>query len=383
MLRISDSNVGRNSFISRSLLGFLFAYLLLKPFYFGSSGTPQISDAVLTVAMILAVLTPGGALNSSSRRVLRSSLLFALYIAFINLTWSLWLSDWQMLSYVAFALFNFGLLATCLRAAAVNWSSCLKIVAHAISASTILQAVLSLVSASGTGVRETLFFNNPNQLGYWSLLSASIFLICTRHVPVRTLVQTVTLLCLAYMAALSLSKAAMISFVLLLGVHLLRSPKLVIVALGVAAVALAFSSEVGIVERVSARLENIGDQSDDSASGRGYDRIVKYPEHLLIGAGEGGFQRFSGVEYELHSTFGTILFSYGLIGSALFLVLMYHVFRCGGYFQFAYLLPSFVYGLTHQGLRFSLIWLLFAVVAVSGQATIQRRPVSQHPRQMI
>lgn len=383
MIRSSDTDVGRKSSRLNPLLGCLFAYLLLKPFYFGSSGTPQISDAVLTVAMILAFLTPAGLLNSVNRRVLSSALFFALYLAVINLTWSLWLADWQILLYAAFALFNFGLLATYMKAAAMSRSNCLKTIAYATSASTVLQAALSLVSASSTAARETLFFNNPNQLGYWALLSASIFLICTRHVQVRTYVQIVTLLCLAYMAALSLSKAAMISFALLLGVHLLRRPKLVIVAFAVAGGVLVFSSEPEIVDRVSARLEDIGGQLDDSASGRGYDRIANYPEYLLLGAGEGGFDRFPGVKFELHSTFGTILFSYGLVGCGLFLFFMRRVYQSGGGVQFTYLVPAFLYGLTHQGLRFSLIWLLFGVVAASAsiasarssnQTSVERKP---------
>ena len=48
---------------------------------------------------------------------------------------------------------------------------------------------------------------------------------------------------------------------------------------------------------------------------RGADKILAYPQYLLYGAGEGGFERFASVGYinEIHSGILSILFCYGII----------------------------------------------------------------------
>lgn len=55
---------------------------------------------------------------------------------------------------------------------------------------------------------------------------------------------------------------------------------------------------------------------DDTFAGRGYDRICKYPEYLLFGAGEGAHYRFAEKSLflgEIHSSWAGVLFYYGII----------------------------------------------------------------------
>ena len=59
---------------------------------------------------------------------------------------------------------------------------------------------------------------------------------------------------------------------------------------------------------------------------RGMDRMTAFPQYLLLGAGEGGFDRFpyGGQINELHSTFFSIWFCYGLIP---FVLIIYWLVR--------------------------------------------------------
>jgi hypothetical protein len=99
---------------------------------------------------------------------------------------------------------------------------------------------------------------------------------------------------------------------------------------------------------------------------------VEYPEYLLTGAGEGALYRFDEADdgdeqiHEIHSTFLTIMFSYGLVGTAAFAAAIWRLYRLSSGGAFLYLIPPFLYGLTHQGLRFSFFWLLLAVIGVLG-----------------
>ena len=102
----------------------------------------------------------------------------------------------------------------------------------------------------------------------------------------------------------------------------------------------------------------------------------------MTGAGEGGLYRFGEVDsdlqiHEIHSTFLTILFSYGLFGAAAFAAAIWRLYRLSSAGTFLYVIPPFVYGLTHNGLRFSFLWLLLAVIAVLGLTdTSDKAPAS-------
>lgn len=90
-------------------------------------------------------------------------------------------------------------------------------------------------------------------------------------------------------------------------------------------------------------------------------RILEHPEHLAFGAGEGAVDRFDPVHpIEIHSSAGTLLFSYGVVGSALFLLFLYHVLKLASPYLIAHLIPVTFYTLTHQGLRESMFWILLA-----------------------
>src|SRR5262249_31537568 len=149
-------------------------------------------------------------------------------------------------------------------------------------------------------------------------------------------IQAGTTLCLALLAAISLSKAAILSFGLLMCLHFTKNPKLLVVIVALSLPIVALTSASGLADRVSERIEAIGQQTDDSAAGRGYNRIIDYPQYLILGAAEGGYDRFVNIHLELHSTLGTIFFSYGIVGSCLFLLCMWRLYRQAGLRQVLY-----------------------------------------------
>jgi hypothetical protein len=185
-----------------------------------------------------------------------------------------------------------------------------------------------------------------------------------------------------YLVAVSLSKAGMIAFGLLLMLAVfgqgLRSRSL-IGAFGLLAIipqiwlAMPDTLQVrtmdviseGPIAKVAKRFESLGKHADDSVAGRGYDRIWRYPEYLFLGAGEGVAYRIlkRGDDLnELHSTWGTLLFSYGIAGFLSFMTMIVIVFRRAPWRHLLYFMPIAFYGLTHQGLRFSMLWVFFGLV---------------------
>jgi hypothetical protein len=333
---------------------------------------------ILTAYMMQPRLADG-----SVSRLSQFVIMFCLYAALVSGVWAAYLGDVHVCAYAVFYAFNYALLAVCLRVGLVDTDRALKVIAYATAVTALVQAAAATLFSNADSFRQTASFNNPNQLGYWSLLSMSIFLACVTRIRIKWYIQGPAIACLCYTTALSLSKAAMISLAVLLFFHFVRSPKLIllaVIAVGIGSISLADSP---IVEKVKLRLENIGEQSDDSLYSRGYIRMIEYPEYMILGAAEGALYRFnesdfSDVRYEVHSTFGTILFSYGLIGSALFCLAMWQLYKISHLRYCMYVFPAFLYGLTHQGLRFSLLWLLFAVIALLGVA--RRRQKAQRAK---
>ena len=113
--------------------------------------------------------------------------------------------------------------------------------------------------------------------------------------------------------------------------------------------------ELGIVDerlpQIESRFESIGIQTDDSLAGRGYERIWLHPEMNLLGGGEGAVWRWESSmrnKTEIHSSWGTILFSYGIPGVILMAVFFWRLVPRLG---LASLIPFgavFLYGITHS-----------------------------------
>jgi hypothetical protein len=184
------------------------------------------------------------------------------------------------------------------------------------------------------------------------------------------------LVCVGYIQTLSLSKAGIIS-TLLLFLSLPLSNTLprhyTLLLLGAAIMVSAFAlfsfsivEQLESNERISrtiSRLENIGQESDDSAAGRGYDRVLQNPGYLIIGAGEGGYDRFEGSRkgYELHSGLGTLLFSYGVMGFGLFLLLLHAVAARNNPYILVLFGLVILFGVVHQNIRFTHFWVFLGV----------------------
>jgi hypothetical protein len=257
--------------------------------------------------------------------------------------------------------------------------SFLKATSWFIAVSVTVQAALAVQANSGQ--RVALYLNNPNQLGYYGLLSLCIVLAIQERVRIRHDLLSCgvvywVLIAGALVVIASLSKAAIISTILLficfafkkmlknrrrwtvLNVNILI---LLVVCLLVVKIAHVENSFVG---SAVARLGSIGSEPDDSLAGRGYDRIWNNPEYLIFGAGEGGYERFESRirGSEIHSTFGNILVSYGFVGFVAFTWLVFVGIRERGLTSYYPLFCALLYGLVHNGIRHTFFWVLLAII---------------------
>jgi len=71
---------------------------------------------------------------------------------------------------------------------------------------------------------------------------------------------------------------------------------------------------------------------------------------------------------EIHNTIINIFFNYGVLGGIMFVLFLYHSFKLTMISQLVYLFPIIVYNLLHNGIRYSLLWVIIAYIHYASQA---------------
>ena len=211
-------------------------------------------------------------------------------------------------------------------------------------------------------------FNNPNQLGYFSVCCFSLIYIFYRKSYIsyfNTIFLLVLLICLSI---LTLSKAAYISlflcFLFALKPINFKFSKIIwlIFILAIIFFITLFFLEISETAFYN-RMINLRNENDSSLEVRGY--LVYFKANLLqaiFGMGPKNVYAINGVE--IHSTFAMILTSYGFIGFSIFaLLILLWIFDIkksyGIYGVICVCGPTLLYGLTHNGIRFSIFYIFF------------------------
>jgi hypothetical protein len=374
-----------------SLLPFvgLGAYLITSIFYIFPSGTPQPADFLLMFTIIATLLVAWR--RAPNEPVLYIALaLFSGWIVLVNVVWFFISPDFVFLKKTSFYLFNMMVFLFVITAGYHDFERLKTVIWWSCVIALLAQLFYLEFVFHGVHKRATGTFNNPNQLGYWALLLMACIGVAKERAPLRPL-DILALGAGFYVLMLSLSKAASISgmILILLVIAFCRMQRASAVVLSVLLVlGLLFQIATGgLVERfrnfeavsnLEHRLSGIGKQEDDSLFHRGYIRLIQNPQYLAFGAGEGGFERLTQDAEkqgkELHSTLGTILMSYGLIGLGLFAALMLVIFGRAPLVSIAYLVPVMMYSITHMGLRFSEFWVFLGLVYAQSRFGTWGRP---------
>jgi O-antigen ligase len=260
-----------------------------------------------------------------------------------------------------------------------------RLLTLAILGSLGVQLVTLAVTVPAHGVRATLLFSNPNQLGFFGLLALAFILLLNRYTGYRASVAAFGATAAILMVLISLSKGAILAAAILLYLYLLLAPMrdlrwrrlrplfLVLFPVALIAIAVAFRDQIAFLAEVGDRLSQIGEQGDDSLAGRGYVRIFEWPQYLFFGAGEGLLARW---EYprEIHSMFGTLIFSYGLPGLGIVCALLAVAWRRNARDFAIYLVPAMLYALVHHPMRQTMFWALVIAIAHFGPVAGLRAP---------
>jgi hypothetical protein len=356
-------------------------FLIAFPFYVVPSGLPQPAAWLLILLVPSILSTWDGKLASATFSSLKALVRFVAYVVLANVIWSVVLVKFSTNLKEGFFLSPFFYIYNALlfllfvvlyKRYELRF---LWVTTYALLVSVAGQVLLSFFMR--TRMRGSAGFNEANQLGYYALISVCVMLLCQKRTRLGTLPLLGAILACSYLALLSASKAALASIGLLsiaILIGRIRTMLLCGVVFGILLVTPNPFSDA--VERAQQRVET--DRSLGFFEERGYDRIVNHPEYWVLGSGEGDYRRFADTtligSHELHSSLGTLFFCYGIAGFTLFVLFMWSVMRRTSLQTWIVMGPAFAFGMTHQGLRFSLLWVLLATV-VSLRELERKRPV--------
>jgi hypothetical protein len=350
--------------------------LILTPFYVVDSGLPQPGDALVIFLLPLSLARWDGRFDKPTSRMLRALLWFTAWVFVVNLAWALIQGSWEnpknFLIHPLFYAYNAAVLISALILARPNPARFIRLTVDVTLLMVLFQVGASFFYRTEL-YRGTLFFNSPNQLGYYSLLAAVLFAMTQQPLGLSRVRAALGVTGCAYLAVLSSSRASLAGILVLLLVLVFSNPRAVIIG-SLVAVALTMLGGplADALETSQTRtLVQHGGPQVGFAEERGYDRIWEYPEYLLLGAGEGDYARFAKPGQsarEIHSSLGTVVFGYGVIGVFLFMTFAVRMVRGGTLRTSIMMIPAVTYTVAHQGLRFTSFWVVVAAYIMLKQA---------------
>ncbi|WP_162925732.1 hypothetical protein [Isoalcanivorax indicus] len=362
----------RGRYSGLPLMVFLGLYFGLSPIYLFDSGLPQLADFVMVCFIFLAAIS-GIRIDRGGYDLVIPGLVFVFYVFVVSVSWSIILSSYSTMMAPVFYLYNFLAMILVYSSYKKNSDLTLKAILYGISAGLTVSVLYQVLNFDAHASRQAALFNNPNQMGYFGLLCAGISLLIFENgrVSHKYFAYNFILSLLLVFLSFSLTAIAGLFFIVLASVVVLyrKGAKTIVIApfvfvFSVSFLAVAFDDKLYYVsESVERRISLIETKTENVGDSRGYSRILDYPEYLIFGAAEGERSRFGLYHrHEIHSSLGTVLFSYGVVGFFIFCAFLFSAIRRSDVVGFLIFLGPMVYSLTHQGLRNTIFWIFILLI---------------------
>ena len=353
--------------------------LASSPIYLFPSGLPQLADGIFAVfaAMVLSeTLLSRKPLVAS--KPLFPMLLLGIWVLTVQLTWSFFVYDLP-LRHPLYYFFNLTVIVSITQFLFYTANS-ERILLNGLRLSLIVSGIGIVLQLSAPGIlgatetpyRITGFFNNPNQLAYFSLCClASILALQQFKVDFRAV--PLVAFCFGLIGAIiptSLTAWGGLAFlfasILIANWRRLGQLSKLVLALPIIAtllLSLDLVTDGMLTDQIDSRITVFESKVDTIGEERQYERILAFPQYWIFGAGEGSNYRFKPFDgTEIHSSLGNIFFSYGAIGLCLLVLFFWRVMRNAPLAAWLLFAAPMFYGLTHMGLRTTMFWILMIVI---------------------
>lgn len=340
----------------------LYIYLILKPFYINKSGNLQISDIFIVIAFVFLLLQKKKENNNTViKRMLNEYkffLLFILFVFFINIIgYLLYFTSDFIFSILYYIFIAIGIYVFIYKTTDIEF---LKNIYYISIFNIIEQFAIYML---GIGKYYSIgrymgTFNDPNQFGFFIILMIAFIYTIKNILNKGSKIFIISFLIGTFMIFESASTGMILAIFTFIIIQFLcnfsnilkkfkkNSKKIFIAVIIVAIILLFFLIEyytepkvedivneviynniinTSIYNRILGKFDKIDSSVMKILEDRHLEQIVDYPQYLIIGAGQGNYERFTSGRYygEIHSTLPSILFYYGIIP---FLVLLYWIY---------------------------------------------------------
>lgn len=360
----------------------LSSYLFLKQFYIWESGLPQPADLLLLLFLVHGIVTTRGSVGRAS--VAGLALLFGYWTAIVNITAAVVIgAPAKLLAASIMNIYNALALALALNAIRENRERYSNAIQKSSTLALIAQAAIVAIAGATWGNRAMGTFNNPNQLAFFAVLYLALVLLVRAHDRASLRWTFVACPAAMYCSVASLSRAGMVAVGVMIVGSLLSPPssrgltgryRLAVVGASI----VSFATIAGLrSQTIVSWYERIANRANiDDISARGLDRLSGYPQYWFFGSGEGEYWRFDS-PLETHSLLLNMQISYGIVGLAIFGLLLYGAFRPSIRSSWHILLGIMIFGLGHNGIRHTVLWILLGLMAATSHL---REPLQDaHP----
>lgn len=334
----------------------------LSQFYLWSSGLPQFSHLVIILAIIILLFR----IKIVNVYYLKIFFVFLIYVIFVNTIWYLIYLDFSYINSTIYWIFNFLLFLLLTSLGYEDKENLIKFILFLIPFSYFLEIFIWL-----TGLGRYYFsprynglFNDPNQMAFWILSTCAIYLFLSKNQLKNILIYFLAL----FLIGLTMSRSAFLGFLFITIALLIKQKgnlynKIFLIISSILIFTLIFTSLYlkGFFDDVIVRFSDGFDQKNSQTEERGFEMLLNYPEYLIFGAGQGGYQLYNSTGVEIHSTWFGIIFYYGIIGFLIFIYFMFSVFKKLSFTdKFIFLGPMF-YGFFTYNARTIIFWFLVVV----------------------
>lgn len=348
----------------------IFFYFLLRSFYVFKSGSLQPFDFLFLGLLFEFLSNKTRKIYFSDLKKIQNYLIFLMYTLVINLIWIIYDNgDFSYFSSLIFYIYNFIFVFINMRLYLKNKLKYKVYVEKAMIMNLLINLLLVFSNIGrNLGFRKIIFFNDPNQMAYYFLMCILISHILNfKRKGIIWLIST-------YFIFISMSRGSLISLGIFYFLVIIKNIKMLDYKKNILIFVIAISV-IGVVEKkynneIKLITKRLGENNTNSSFvNRGWDRVLKYPQYIILGAGEGGFR--SGEKYseaafknlETHSTWANFILSYGFLGIFLFFKIVF-VSRKVFFNNLELYIPFIIHGIIQIDSRQTTFWLFLILMTL-------------------
>lgn len=317
---------------------FFLIFIFLKQFYIFKSGTLQVGDIFLLISFLFIIISKRNLSIIVKKDY--SLMIFLFFVILINFIHYFIYLDMTFITSSLHYIFNFIVVIVCRQL--LKEPKFISSLLNVLKINLILQMAMLILGLGEdyTNTRYMGTFNDPNQFAFFVYINLMLLILGSRVEArkVSSIYYLITLILTFESGSTGMLLAIGTFSVIYIIISILKKinknlPQLKFPMIKIIQFLIIISffsivlikngeeimntiNELPILQRVEQKLDKAGNEDGRGLiEERGIDKLFLYPQKIILGAGQGYYERFPDTAHqgEIHSTLPSILFSYGII----------------------------------------------------------------------